>query len=460
MVERSAVSSPMLLSPSLEKAFVLGLARQAIEVPQSLQREDGTRSLLGYLALLAARSRFERPRVPAQWRRAPREGAANYVDTESRRLMRRLFAVGTATRSTVEALELRVSDLLVQRGLVVHPFDRFALRDFSGSEVEGQSTIDPDEWDELDAKERVSWLLAMRQQDPAKAREHCAADLADQTAAVRNKWLEAFTVALSAADVSFLESCLGDRAKSVVERVTALLSRIPGTAQFAERLEQAKSRLSLKVGRLRRKPRLVLDAPAHLEGYARWEWVVGMFGNIDLAELAGAYDLDSSELSAAIVDDHLRRAVYLAAVEGGDANAARELSKDFDLEDFGAIARHERATQWTGASARVAVETLLPSSAIGQAVRGADAAEQLYELVRQPLPVEKARAMLDSKQARGLVGDHAEDPEVAVRILQAWLTVMPAPVRGLLAPAMEQLPSPYRRVALDTLELLDRLDCE
>lgn len=121
-------------------------------------------------------------------------------------------------------------------------------------------------WENGTQEERLLWLSQALQHSPEKARQHLQADFPALPARERLALLEVFaaTSPVHAADESWLESLLDDRAKEVRQLAAALLSRQASSA-FAKRMEQ---RLSACLQRQKRflRESLELTPPENFSG--------------------------------------------------------------------------------------------------------------------------------------------------------------------------------------------------
>ncbi|MEM7203486.1 MAG: DUF5691 domain-containing protein [Planctomycetota bacterium] len=448
----------------LERALILGLARQPLSVPDELTREDVLRSRLGYLALVAARQRFARPEPPTAFARPEATPApARYLGWHSRARLRGLFGDRSSRkRRSTDTMTLRVRDALQARGISLHPFDVPILQSFLRvGELEHDVPFDPLAWRDLPPNDQARALAALRRTDPEAARSICAAEIGAHTAAVRGKWLAALETGLGPDDVELLEAQLNDRASSVVERATELLARVPGTRWYEDRLAEACSRLTKKTGLLRRQARLELEAPLHLQNEVRWGWVRTSFATVAPTALAASFDLPIEQLPRAIDDPDLRRALYLAAIEAHDAPLAEAFSSTFEAVDPERILQRTSTARgpaaWDEAQRDLAARTLLPACVIGDPLQCYGHAIRFYEALRRPLPAQTATHLL--AQAHGWERRFHEcvDPDQALLALLAWLTVLPASARPRAIEAAA-LPASHRREALDYCTLLEEIE--
>ncbi|MGZ0149123.1 DUF5691 domain-containing protein [Kribbella sp. WER1] len=102
------------------------------------------------------------------------------------------------------------------------------------ADAEGNET---QTWTHGNAVQRRTWLLALRRQDPAAAREELAEVFPNETAATRADFLGLFGEGLSLADEEFLEAALDDRSREVRRVAARLLARLPG-AQYGVRMAE------------------------------------------------------------------------------------------------------------------------------------------------------------------------------------------------------------------------------
>jgi hypothetical protein len=239
----------------LRQALFLGLARQPMTVPDSLQAllasapdRDPT---LAALALAGQRQRFERPAVARAGDGVPEaarrlhEDARPIIPDPVRRLLLRL----------AHGVEKQMADTVVRRvlgaGFRLHPFDLprligqikgdarclgLAERAYLAlAETPGKADapsllhaeITAENWTELPRGRRVAFLREQRREDAAAARALLQGVLKSETAAVRADLLAALEVGLGADDLPFLESITSDRSEAVRELAARLIANIP-----------------------------------------------------------------------------------------------------------------------------------------------------------------------------------------------------------------------------------------
>ena len=97
----------------------------------------------------------------------------------------------------------------------------------------------PDAWELGGIGQRVRYLVAARQADPAAARDLLVIGWADEIPEDRAALLRALRPGLSTADEEFLEACLDDRRKEVRDVALDLLAVLPGSAYLARMTERA-----------------------------------------------------------------------------------------------------------------------------------------------------------------------------------------------------------------------------
>jgi hypothetical protein len=103
----------------------------------------------------------------------------------------------------------------------------------------------PDAWRTGSRAERIGYLTALRDRDPAAARELLGTGWASETGEDRAKLLLVLARGLSAADEEFLEAALDDRKGAVRAAAVRLLARRPGSAWCRRATERAGPLLQL-----------------------------------------------------------------------------------------------------------------------------------------------------------------------------------------------------------------------
>lgn len=97
----------------------------------------------------------------------------------------------------------------------------------------------PEAWQTGSRAERIGYLAALRDSDPAVARDLLQAGWASETGDDRAELLPVLASGLSAADEDFLETALDDRKGAVRAAALRLLARLPGSAWSARATARA-----------------------------------------------------------------------------------------------------------------------------------------------------------------------------------------------------------------------------
>jgi hypothetical protein len=97
----------------------------------------------------------------------------------------------------------------------------------------------PEAWRTGSRAERIGYLAALRDSDPAAARDLLQAGWASETGDDRAELLPVLASGLSAADEEFLETALDDRKGAVRAAALRLLARLPGSAWSARATARA-----------------------------------------------------------------------------------------------------------------------------------------------------------------------------------------------------------------------------
>ena len=133
------------------------------------------------------------------------------------------------------------------------------------------------QWETGQKAERIEAMQAMRQADPAQARELLFAGLAQESAADRAAFTRTLAIGLSADDEASLEQLLDDRSVQVRDAAAELLSIIPGSALSARMVARLEASVAYTpaAGMLRKKPAtLELNLPNGLDDQAPLDSIV------------------------------------------------------------------------------------------------------------------------------------------------------------------------------------------
>jgi uncharacterized protein DUF5691 len=473
---------------ALTRSLMLGTARQAVPVERAfggmIEPADPAATLKA-LALVGQHSRFRRSSPTSTVAAEPlfSDGRATIAET-ARPLLISLF---TARRGGVAAdvVALAVADAMARKRVKIHPFDLPHLEDFVKTHCEQlgpgacawverhasrttndpqhyllDETIDETSWMRARPAQKAAFIRGLRATDPARARELVEGSFQGEQAAVRVALLNALNVNLSPADLPFLESLAKDRAPSVRDAAADVLSRLPGTAQAAKRLEECLSRIKMtKGGLLRRRTVLRIDFPATVQEPQRTFWAIGTFGAIGLEEFAAALGLSADEIVTAAADDQI-----LSGILAVQAARARR----YDL--VARLVRDDTANAWVIIDWSGDPDGLDPASAPAwsAAVVQPDvwkdmphhlALESIYRKMRGPLAEPAARSILASRAWRSFI-DHARqhEPPEAAASLAAIVALTPSSLRAALRAALAPLSPSLIARAQAALSLLDLIE--
>ncbi len=418
----------MTISPRNQDEFRQALMLDLAQNPLP----DAGANALATVALFAARNRYKRPTMPLQ-------SSAEEPDTTTaasslallpdgaRTLLIRLFTGKDANsgdgiaRGTVRAIK--------QAGFRLHPFDYSRLEDFIarfGDELgrperqwlskvrpEAQSVDTPYDDEPVTEEtlpaaskaQKLAFLWNLRRSDPTRARGLIETLMASEPASVRAELVVRLVEGLGQDDRPFLESLSVDRAQSVREAAERLLARLPGTEAYRKKLERARDQIEIKkTGLLKRRTTLSLRIEprpnvTHTDPmFHATVFHSELFHGIRLADLASALNMTVEELMAGSAQSvglgHL--VLKIAILEGTKV--------DFDL--FSTLLAGD-----SGGTALFLLKDVIPSTsgemrkallerAFSFATWGVLPApilfEQIYDLLREPLPVPLAASLLRS----------------------------------------------------------------
>jgi hypothetical protein len=260
---------PPHLQARIRQAFLLGLARQPVAPPPSLEAllPPGSEPALVLLALMGQRQRFSGP-PPAAADAVPDAARVLHADPrpilppDARRVLHRL------ARSVEKSLAGDVLTIALRRiaaaGCRPHPFDlpefaRHIKRDTESLGVAERAYLaliatDADEdaakglffdrittenWTTFPKAQRRLFVADVRRKDPAEGRALIESVWKNEPAPVRAALLDALAVGLGADDKPFLDKLATDRADSVRQVARRLLARMPATEGFEQRLAEA-----------------------------------------------------------------------------------------------------------------------------------------------------------------------------------------------------------------------------
>lgn len=320
----------------IKQAMVLGFSRAALTVPPALApyaaaNGDATMTVL---ALIGQRARFERRHVLCDSGETPAAALQLHQDERpilpeaARRALRRIGM--SAERGHLPIVQAAAMRRIGAAGLRLHPFDfpdlRAALKAnaallgraeraylvLSGSadEIDGdadassltQATITSENWTGFGKAARAAFLRGERAKDAAAARALLEGVFKAEPAPVRGELLTALDIGLSLADEPFLKSIEKDRAESVRLVAADLLSRVPGTQAFDERLAKAAACFVKPTGVSRVLSAVGLATQVTFQSpkdFTRQQ-VTALFDGLSLSGVAEAADLRPGELLDAL----------------------------------------------------------------------------------------------------------------------------------------------------------------
>lgn len=213
----------------------------------------------------------------------------------------------------------------------------------------------PELWPTGSRAERISYLAALRDRDPAAARELLAAGWAGETGDDRAELLPVLACGLSPADEEFLEAALDDRKGEVRAAAVRLLARLPSSAWCRRATARATALLQL-AGRA---PRHTLAArlPAGLDPAARRDGIGGqppppgisvaawqltqVIAAVPLDEWVDRFRLTPAEIVTLPVSGDLARQVHA----GWRLATVRQASPDWAAALLAAGARHPQTVR-------------------------------------------------------------------------------------------------------------------
>ena len=238
---------------------------------------------LGDFALVAVRSRFERPRPPTLGTAEPLPADPRPLISEAGRQMLLRICTGKSSHATDQLASAAVHALR-RSGAQLHPFDFSRLEDFvsvrqragsasssvgtrgaAGPQGSGSRHAGPiaSEEDFVAAGHaaRLAYLRMLRTSEPDRARALVERVFAEQPAGARADLLDVLLNGLGPADLSFIEAAHADRAQSVRDKAAALIERIPGTNAYEAKLARLKDHLKVKTALLTRRKSLRFRRP-------------------------------------------------------------------------------------------------------------------------------------------------------------------------------------------------------
>lgn len=461
-----------LKDPRFQTGFRLGLQRSKLAAPPSLVAaapNAGERWPLIAAALLAQQTRYAWPAPPALVDVSPLPRPEGRLPDENLRArLRALVPMGADITDWHEA----IWSFLAPSGLALHPFDLAELKpllqatgarlgpterawlrgpgESVGAEVEASGS---GSWLELMPAAQSAFMRARREEDAAEGRNLIQSGLQGQAAAVRCRLVEALEVALSSDDQEVLESLKADRAKSVKEAAANLLSRIPGTAEYEERLDEAEGMLeTVKKGIVGKKKSLRLRKHSRRDRAAEAS-ARSCLRHTRTEDLAARFDLTVEGLYAATAKDaRLQSALLMRALLEGPQRlsvAAKHL-QDTDIWDI----VYDFDDEHGGGLGADAISLLLRPK---EWARWPDVfgLRRLARMSRGPLPADLARQVIDCKALKSAIkltrSDAAQPESLEPSALVSLVRLVPIELHPALEERLSSLPPHLTTSAMELI---------
>jgi hypothetical protein len=349
----------------LKQRMLLGLARQPLALPDSLQAIVSATSrepCLTVLALAGQRQRFQRPSIERRAGAIPEAARHLHQDPRpiiseaARRILSRL--TNGVEKSSADAVVCAAVRRVMRAGFRLHPFDLPRLighiRDdarclglaeraylaLAATDVTGKSDassllhaeITAENWTEFPKAHRVAYLRTERRKDPTAGRALLEAVFKSEPAAARADLLAALDVGLGTGDLPFLEGLAKDRAESVRSIALRLTASVAGTPSYAARLAEAArcfARTGSSVGALLKRVGLTSPAnvvytpPKRANLTEQRDALASLFEGFSLTEIAAAASLSVSDVIGALPTDEetVLTSFSNRAVRDGDEQA-------------------------------------------------------------------------------------------------------------------------------------------
>jgi hypothetical protein len=225
-------------------------------------------------------------------------------------------------------------------------------------------------WDEGTSAQRLEWLRALRNADPAGARNVLMDSWSRESANNRAEFLGVLADGLSDADQDFLQAAVADRSRVVSEAAITLLTKLPDSALSRDMRTLAARHLVINRRLLRTTVKLT---PLNTPDFAPWPIPAGdpwtaLLSRIDPAAWPRIFGGDLLRLIAggSTELDPLQSGFRLAAIAFRDAGLAKVLLT--------------RKFEWVGPKMAPIVD-----HALWALLSPADATTQLDRLLNHPL---------------------------------------------------------------------------
>ncbi len=289
-------------------------------------------------------------------------------------------------------------------------------------------------WTHGDLADRIAWLRAARESDPALAREELRSSWSSQAADERARLLSELRTGLGPDDEELLETALDDRRGEVRRVASHLLALLPGSAYSQRMLARATSWVRLERSLLR--TRLVVEPVDELDaslkrdqvsdppkgsGGRRAYFLTQVLACVPLRELSLALEADASRIVAlAAASDW-----SMSLLSGLSASAQRS----GDVDWCRALVEHDAALH-------VLLIAHLPAADQARAIRsaGPQMSGDLTRLAQQlPRPWSTEVALAVVEATGGMRALHPSTPQL---LLDAAAHAAPADAPGPVIDAL------------------------
>jgi len=463
----------------INQAFVRGTRRAELPII-----EKTLSGKLGLLAAVAARARFELPQHPTEFEQEQNQHNDNpqhVASMDIRSALCRYFRTNRKSDHPHSAV-VRVFKSYQKRNLHVHRFDYVQLKPLlsidaslfdtpfrrwasrrTSTEGSLHEQITPENWLEFSNPERCDFIRDLHQRDATTTRALLSECLAQETASVRGKLLGAIEASVTADDREFLETLLKDRAKSVKDIVATMLGGIEGSVQYNERLEEAVSRLSIKVSKLRKKKSLDVEQPGGYKSHRLAAWYAQTFNGINPESMAKHLDVDVKEFCDLIDKKGLafecitqlarqQNHKLMVTLASRHTDGFMKWMSTNDISSLQMIDDKTKEGLWSA---------LLGNASMQKLGDWVHAVERIYLSLKLPVPAQLSESLINSKDfKKGLdviVEEHAPRHFEIVERLVAVL--QPSAYSALMA-KLEGVPSVYTTQANQLILLLNLLESD
>ncbi|ESS72764.1 hypothetical protein MGMO_46c00060 [Methyloglobulus morosus KoM1] len=300
--------------------------------------------------------------------------------------------------------------------------------------------INWDNWQLFGKTEQIDFLRRQRAVNPDATRAAIEKDFANASAALRQLYVEAMAVNLSASDKPFLESLANDRSGKVMEAASNLLARFPGSEGAAQKQVELKGRLTVAL--LTRKFTLVKQ-----KGKKASESLQDLYAlteHIAIADIAAALDVTLDELPRKI-DQELAFPFARAAAFSHDFGTALLLLQKEDEKTL--LGQTNTLCDWFNPAPDVIkmqlIEWLIPLMAEVEPLVSTNLLA-IHDLLAQPLPDRLAATLLNGKAVKAAcknaVGDNQYLANTSMDVLALMAVLMSPPLHQPYLAKLAEIP--------------------